>query len=246
LINRPRYLGFHCLTPPRGAGETVLFDAAGTFDDLPAAVRDKAVSLGVRYQRYFPHRRKFGMPNFYVTWSDAFNNTDKSAVEVELSAQQLEWVWSDEGLVTWQTLPAVVASPRDGRLCLNAAMYDDYSYSYNLAMFKSRYGLLTYHALDWFARRQVASSIRFLNTLWGDGSKFSKDESHAIQRAAWRNSGLINWHAGDVIVFDNISIAHGRMNVKKPRLIAAALADTYNVRELKEKQQGRAALVDPA
>lgn len=45
----------------------------------------------------------------------------------------------------------------------------------------------------------------------------SRADVWAMYEAAWRNSALFRWQPGDVLVVDNVSMGHGRMNVDGPR-----------------------------
>ena len=68
-----------------------------------------------------------------------------------------------------------------------------------------------------------------MKTLWGDGSQITAKETRTMIDTAWSCSTVFKWQHGDLLILDNIRSGHGRLNVVKPRKIAAALGDPYTI-----------------
>jgi hypothetical protein len=110
-------------------------------------------------------------------------------------------------------------------------MFNAESLNFNFWYFRQRYNPLLRIALQWFIKHEYGRDDTFLQVAFGDGSAFSRAESEEIQLAAWNNAIAFKWRAGDLLILDNISFGHSRLNVQKPREIIAAMADPYDIRQ---------------
>lgn len=227
---RPTVISFYCHTPPARDGETPIFDCAKVLASLPKALQRKLEDKGLRYRRFFPGRRS--LINFRKPWYDTFGTHDKAEVEKILRAQGIPFSWDEEGyLMTELNVPAVLVDPVTRKKCLSVTMYDVHTFPYNFRHFRERYNTLLRLGFEWFVKREASSPKLFLRTLFGDGTPFSREESEAVQRAAWENAMIFRWRQGDMLMLNNIRYAHARLNVVKPRRILAALGEPYDVRD---------------
>ena len=234
---RPRKLFFYCDAPPERAGETPIFDAAAIFENLPPEIQDKVENLGVIYQRYFVNKEARFL-NVYKTWMDSLQAETREEAEQTCRRQGLEFEWQEDGgLITRNALPACVIEPTTGRKCLNLTLQNAYATPHDMYKFKHRFNPVLRLALAGLVKSQFTRKKVFLKTLWGDGSEISEAETQAIIDTAWKYSTLFTWQQGDMVLIDNIRCGHGRLNVKKPRKIVAALGDFYNVNRSKTVAQ---------
>lgn len=234
---RPRKLFFYCDAPPERAGETPIFDAAAIFENLPPKIQNKVETLGVIYQRYFLNKEARFL-NVYKTWMDSLQAKTREEAEQTCRRQGLEFEWQDDGgLITRNALPACVIEPVSGKKCLNLTLQNAYATPHDMYKFRHRFNPLARLALKGLVKSQFARKKVFLKTLWGDGSEISEAETQAIIDTAWKYSTLFPWQKSDMILIDNIRCGHGRLNVKKPRKIVAALGDFYNINRGKTASQ---------
>lgn len=227
---RPGMISFFCLQPGKKYGETPIFDCAKVWDSLSEKLKEKLEANGLLYKRFFPGKKS--ILNFRKTWQETFQTQDRSTVEAFLMSEGMDFTWqADGGLATELRVPAVMIDQAQGKKRLSITMFNAESFKYNFRYFRRRYNTLLRIALEWFVTHEYGRQDTFLQVALGDGSPFLKSESEEIQRAAWNNAIAFKWRAGDLLILDNISYAHSRLNVQKPREIIAAMADPYDVRE---------------
>ncbi|RBP49669.1 TauD/TfdA family dioxygenase [Arenicella xantha] len=229
LKQRPGKIFFYCLTQPSKYGETPIFDCAAIYSKLSPAVRQKIDEHGMIYERYFG-TRKARFFNVYKTWRDAFHADTVEQAELACQQQGLEYEWqSNGGLITRARMPGYMTDPTSGKRCISLTLYNGEAAPYDLSTFAHRLNPIKRLALSTFIRSQYAKKHVFMRTLWGDGSAISRAETRELIDAAWSSSNLFKWQSGDLLILDNIRCGHGRLNVVKPRKIAAALGDPYQI-----------------
>ncbi len=229
LKQRPGKIFFYCITEPSRYGETPIFDCAAIFEGLPPALQQKIETHGLIYQRYFV-AKKARFFNVYKTWMDAFQASTQEEAEAACKQQGLEFEWHDNGgLITRARMPGFVVDPVSGRKCISLTLYNGESAPYDMFKFKQRINPLARLGLSTLVRSQYAKQNVFMKSLWGDGSEISSEETRTMIDAAWACSSLFKWKQRDLLILDNIRTGHGRLNVVKPRKIAAALGDPYSI-----------------
>jgi alpha-ketoglutarate-dependent taurine dioxygenase len=228
---RPGMISFLCLQPAAGFGETPLFDCHAIWNSLSHPLRERLLSEGLLYKRYFRHKKS--LINFHKTWGDTFQTDEKHIVEKFLESEGMTYQWDkDNNLATELKLPAMLQDPLSGKPCLSITMFNADAFVYNFRHFKDRYNVVLRKGLEWFVKREYSRPNAFLQVLHGSGEPFTAQENHEIQKAAWDNSIIFEWQAGDLLLIDNIRFGHARLNVRKPRRVIAAMANSYDVREL--------------
>jgi len=227
LKQRPGKIFFYCITEPSKFGETPIFDCAAIFESLSAELQQKIETHGVIYQRYFV-AKKARFFNVYKTWMDAFQANTRDEAEAACMQQGLEFEWQNNGgLITRARMPGLIVDPVSGRKCISLTLYNGESAPYDMVKFKQRINPVIRLGLSTLVRSQYAKQNVFMKTLWGDGSEISAEETRTMIDAAWTCSSLFKWKKRDLLILDNIRSGHGRLNVVKPRKIAAALGDPY-------------------
>jgi hypothetical protein len=62
---------------------------------------------------------------------------------------------------------------------------------------------------------------------YGDGSRIAPEDLHAINEAYQSSTILIPWRHGDVVLVDNMLVAHGREPYQGARKVVVALAEPF-------------------
>ncbi len=229
LKQRPGKIFFYCITEPSTYGETSVFDCAEIFQQLPSELQDKIEEHGMIYQRYFVEK-KARFFNVYKTWMDSLQASTRDEAEAACRQQGMDFEWqANGGLVTRAKMPGMIVDPVSGKKCISLTLYNGESAPYDMFKFKQRINPVSRFGLTSLVRSQYAKENVFMKTLWGDGSDITVDETRTLIDTAWECSTMFKWKQGDLLILDNIRAGHGRLNVVKPRKIAAALGDPYSL-----------------
>ncbi|MFC5288480.1 TauD/TfdA family dioxygenase [Actinokineospora guangxiensis] len=201
----PARLVFCCLRAPETGGKTPLADCRRVLRRLPHAVVAKFRDLGVRYVRNF--HDSLGLP-----WTEAFQTDDRAAVEQYCAEHGIRAGWRpDGGLRTEQDRPALTRHPVTGdEVWFNhAAFFHVTSLPPDVAR-----GLT-----DRFAPEDLPT-----NTCYGDGTPIEDDTLAMIRAAYDAEKHTAPWTQGDLLLVDNVLVAHGREPFTGQRSIAVSMA----------------------
>ena len=66
------------------------------------------------------------------------------------------------------------------------------------------------------------------NACYGDGSPLDEAMLEHIREAFRSETIAFPWQAGDVLLVDNMLVAHGRNSFQGPRKILVAMTDSYS------------------
>jgi alpha-ketoglutarate-dependent taurine dioxygenase len=204
--NWPSRIVFFCERAASKGGRTPLADSRRVLDRLRPETVAKFERLGVRYVRNY-------LPGISLTWQEAFQTERREDVEkyCEGAGITVEWV-DEEQLRTSQVRPAVRLHPFTGeRTWFNHAAFFHVT-SLPEAVSKGLLGVLDEEDLPY-------------NTYYGDGTPIEQetlDEMRAAQRA--ETTGF-DWEPGDVLMVENMLVAHAREPFEGPRRILAAMTD---------------------
>ena len=201
----PLRIVFLCVTPAREGGETPIADVRKVFQQIPRAVRDRFIEKGVLYVRNFGGG--FGLP-----WQEAFGTSDKAILEnlCVSSGITTEWVGEDR-LRTRQRRPAVARHPRTGEL-----VWFNHAAVLHVSTLEPS---LRDAMLEEFRPEDLPN-----NTYYGDGTPIDPEALEGIRGAYREESVFFRWQEGDVLLLDNMLVAHGREPFAGPRKIVVGMA----------------------
>ncbi len=195
-----------CLGVPTGGGEPLLSDSRSMLARLPADLVWRLRSYGWLLTRTFRHR-------IGTSWHEAFHLQDAAAVEDLLHRNSIGFEWLPGGVLrTTRTRPAVVRHPATGDECW-----------FNDA------GFLSEWSLDLAEREVLLETFgpegAPFNTAVGDGSPLVPSDVHDIEKAHEELAAPVAWRTGDVLLLDNILVAHGRRPYTGEREVVVALGN---------------------
>lgn len=207
-LSFPHIVLLACLRPAQTGGQTLLVDGRQVLTQLPAALVGRLREHGWILLRNF--RDRFGVP-----WKEAFGVADRGSLEAKLAQELICHRWiGDDVLRTARRRPAVIHHPVDGRSCW-----------FNHAAFLNEFGF----GLDPEERRVLHEAFGpdglTVNTLIGDGSPFTPDDVATIEGVYGQLAVPVDLGAGDVLVLDNIAVAHGRRPFTGLREMAVAMGE---------------------
>lgn len=227
---RPGVIAFYCGIAPEQYGETPLFDMRAVFEQLSNETKDCLRNKKLHYVHRYPKSASAMSKGIGLTWPGIFQTSDKEEVSRALERQGFEYQWGKNDRLEYTTVvPGVITHPVTGLECLNLLLIHPYVTYRAFAQLRTRqnfflnYGLLI-ATLLYSATGQSATSVHF-----SDNQKIPYSMVKEICDLSWSNSYMFPWKQNDLLLVDNIAIAHGRMNVVGPRKITVSLGNMYHI-----------------
>ncbi|MFC3574136.1 TauD/TfdA family dioxygenase [Streptomyces yaanensis] len=202
----PQKLFFCCVTAPTVGGETPIADNRRIKERIPAPLRERLERSGVRYVRNYNS-------GFGLTWQEAYQTSSREEVDRYAAENDTVTEWLDEDhLRTVQIRPAVRPHPVTGeRMWFNHAAFFHVS------------------SRDPQTREALVEALGEdglpFTTAHGDGSPLADEDVRIINEAYLAEEVAFRWEAGDVLLLDNMSVAHARRPYEGDRKILVAMTD---------------------
>lgn len=223
---RASWISFWAKQPPEQYGETPLFDMSLVLERLPDDLRERLMTMTMRYVRYI--RNKKAMVTFERTIEETFETTDPARIEAICAELGIDCEWVDGKFLKATTeLPAVMNHPVTGRASLNAQFINGFVLIEGIRRIRERYALPVRMFFEWYIRKQFKKPTVHYRSMPAEGPDFTPQEQETIANALYDSSTIFRWQQDDVLVIDNIRTAHGRLNVKGERSILTCLGDFY-------------------
>jgi alpha-ketoglutarate-dependent taurine dioxygenase len=209
----PLRIFFYCEVPPTAGGETPLADVRSVYQRITPEIKERFRAKGVLYVRHFsPY---LGMP-----WEVAFQSSDRLAVEQYCASAGYDTSWIEGDLLRTRRIGQAIANhPQTGEeVWFNHATF----FHVNTLPDALAQGLIT----------QLGEDRLPYQTFYGDGSPI-EPETLAHLRECYEAAKLaFPWRRGDVLMLDNMLVAHGRAPFKGPRRILVGMANPFEYHQL--------------
>lgn len=227
----PRKIYFHCVRPAAQGGETPIADCrrvlAALAERLDPAVLRRFREQGVQYVRNFGD--VLGFP-----WQEVFKSETRDGVEAYCREAGIvpEWLDARDGsgdagdgdgdgdrLRTRYVRPAVIPHPLTGE----ETWFNHGTFFHVTSLHPEVREVL----LETFAEEDLP-----YNTYYGDGSPIEPEVLDTLREAYAGATVAFPWQAGDVLMLDNLLVAHGRSPFEGERRILVGMAEPVNSREI--------------
>jgi len=202
----PARLLFYCQQAAQTGGATPVVDAAAWLASLDPEVRD-AYRGGVRYMQNMHGGRGFGK-----SWQDTFETGDRAAVEAFLTDAGATWEWkADGGLRVIQVRPSTTRHPVTGD-----EVWFNQSDQWHPAALDDEVGIALRDALP---EDELPQSVTF-----ADGTPIPAEYVTQVRDRGLALAVDVDWQEGDLLVIDNVLVAHGRRPFTGPRRVLVAMS----------------------
>lgn len=202
----PAKIFFFCHQPAEEGGATPIVDVRRVAQAIPGGVKERFAERGVLYLRNF-------RPGIGLTWQTVFQTDDRSEVEDYCRSSGLETEWVDDDWLRIRSVrPAFVRHPETGdELWFNHATF------FHVSTLEPA---LREALLGQYSEEELPSQ-----TFYGDGSPIEPETLEALRSAYRKPSVSFPWRKGDLLVLDNMLVAHAREPYRGARKILVAMSE---------------------
>lgn len=206
----PMKIAFYCVQPALQGGETPIADSHRVFAQIDPTLREQFGQKKVMYVRNY--RRGLDLP-----WQNVFQTEDKSVVEdyCRKASIEFEWKKGDE-LRTRQICQAIATHPQTGK-----TVWFNQAHAFHVSSLDPAF---RQSLLESFAETELPR-----NVYYGDGTPIEDAVIDEIRRIYQQETVIFSWQAGDVLLLDNMLVAHGRTPFRGGRRILVGMAEPYSL-----------------
>lgn len=199
-------LWFHCVTAADSGGETPIADSRAVFREMPESIRE-------RFARGILYVRNYG--DFDVPWPQVFNTDSKCEVEAYCRRTGIQWEWKDDGgLRTRQLCQGIERHPHTGE-----SVWFNQAHLFHISSQQPEVREMLEELLG------IENLPR--NVYYADGSPIADTVFDEIRRVLSEQTVSFSWQAGDVLMLDNMLVAHARTPFKGERKVVVAMAEPH-------------------
>jgi len=205
----PMKLWFYSDLVAQKGGATPIADSRRAYQRMPEAIRAKIAEKGVMYTRVY---RK----GLDVSWQKTFNTEDPAVAEQFCRDNGIEFEWRGAEFRTRQVCQGVAKHPVSGEMVwFNQA----HLFHYSSMPVKFQEAMLSL-----FKEQDLPR-----NAFYGDGTPFEPETLETIRSVLLSTRTMFPWQQGDILMLDNMLVAHAREPFEGPRKVVVAMADDYAV-----------------
>jgi alpha-ketoglutarate-dependent taurine dioxygenase len=204
----PARLLFCCVEEPEEGGQTPLVDSRLLLKALPKHLVEEFQTRGVKYIRNLHSGKGFGL-----SWQKTFESSDRADVEAYARSLDMDVKWHQDGSLSLCNIrPATAIQKATGHeVWFNQAdqfhpsTHPPEIYNSLMALYKGR-------------EDQMPQNATF-----GDGTSIPREYLEIIRNVTRHHLALFDWRRGDLLLVDNMLVAHGRMPFKGRRRILVSM-----------------------
>jgi alpha-ketoglutarate-dependent taurine dioxygenase len=204
----PLKIFFNCAIQPEGGGETPIADCRKVYQRISPKIREQFV------QKLWMYVRNFGN-GYGLDWQTVFQTSDKRIVEEYCHNNGIKVEWkTGNRLKTYAVRPAVSKHPLTGEM-----VWFNHATFFHVSTLDSKVRELI---MNDFKEEDLPA-----NTYYGDGSRIGPDVLDHLRAAYCEETVVFPWRQGDILMLDNMLVAHGRRPFTGQRKILVGMSELF-------------------
>jgi alpha-ketoglutarate-dependent taurine dioxygenase len=202
----PMKIWFHCVDAPAEGGATPIADSGRVCQLIGARIREQFAIRGVMYVRNY-------RDNIDLSCRDVFGTAERAEIAryCEEAGIEFEFGQGNE-LKTRQRCQAVTHHPRT-----NQELWFNQAHLFHVSSLDASV------AASLIAEFGESGLPR--NAFYGDGAPIDERDLDEIRGVYTREMVRFPWRQGDILMLDNMRVAHGREPFEGPRKVIVAMAE---------------------
>ncbi|MGD1704142.1 TauD/TfdA family dioxygenase [Dapis sp. BLCC M229] len=242
---RPNFLAFFCQIEPALYGETPIINTEKIFNELSPKLQYKFANSPQKYVRFVPNHL-LGI---------VFEKLSREEITKMLQEEEFCFHWKADGSLYFEcSYIPLFYHPITGKLCFGLTTCDCFVTRKWYRNIGQRYPFIqelyynslpsklyktleerrgsTATVLENLQQQSSTLSMCLVNEE-GNCTKMTEGEATELAKAEWKNAAVFPWRQGDILVIDNLQVAHGRLNTQLPRKILTAFGNMCDIRNMK-------------
>jgi alpha-ketoglutarate-dependent taurine dioxygenase len=208
----PLRIFFFGKLPAQQGGETPIADVRRVYERITPSVRERFQQKQVMYVRNFGDG--FGLP-----WQTVFQTEDKAIVEEYCHKSGIQCEWKEGGrLRTRRVGQAVIQHPHTKEM-----LWFNHATFFHITTLEP---VIREALLAQFGEEDLPN-----NSYYGDGSSIEDSVLDELREAYRSETVIFPWQKGDILMLDNMLVAHGRSPFVGPRQILTGMAIPFRASE---------------
>lgn len=200
----PAVIAFCAVQPAVWGGETTLADSRAMLDALAPEIVEAFMARDVAYVRTMG----LGVGR---SWQQVLRTEDRREAEDKCRRDGCSFAWLDDDVLQTRCVrPATLRHQRTGQL----SWFNQAQHWHNYFLDKE----LREELLDMFGSDSMPRDCTF-----GDGSAIDDGMMEQIAQAYQALEWPVAWRQGDVLLVDNVALAHARNPYRGPRKMLVAM-----------------------
>jgi alpha-ketoglutarate-dependent taurine dioxygenase len=204
----PMMLGFFCIETADEGGETPIADSRKVYRRIDSSIRDRFSRKKVCYVRNYDDALD-------LAWQNVFQTDDRAEVEQFCLKAGIEFQWkNDKWLSTSEVCQAVAEHPETGEI-----VWFNQAHLFHVSSLEPE-------IRDSLLNSSGGAPPR--NAFYGDGSLIDEVDLEEIRAAYEKETIVFQWQKRDILLLDNMLMAHGRRPYRGARKIVVGMGRPFS------------------
>jgi len=204
----PMMLGFFCMETAVEGGETPIADSRKVYRRIDSSIRDRFSQKKVCYVRNYDDALD-------LAWQNVFQTADREDVEQFCLKAGIEFQWkNDKWLSTSEVCQAVAEHPETGEI-----VWFNQAHLFHVSSLEPE-------IRDSLVNSSGGAPPR--NAFYGDGGLIDEADLEEIRAAYEKETIIFHWQKRDILLLDNMLMAHGRKPYRGARKIVVGMGRPFS------------------